>query len=399
MIERKNSRIFFISGGIFFLLAIMTGGEFFYYIFLLHGIIFLVIYLGYQLTKDSIDFYYVIPEKSILSGDPFKVIYRLTNESPLPLFNFQTKFYIKNQYSKIEVPMNVEYLTPFQSKRSTFTMDMDASGLFNKIEIQHIYSDFLSIFERKEVRREGISIFIYPKVHNLESLKFIKNYEDLSLHNSIYEDYSDLERIREYQPTDNIKKIHWKLSAKQNKYMVKEYEKTSEKEFLFIVDGFGEDYNKFKSYKSLEGIKELTVSLIKYCLDRNFGIKLIYETDGYNEIYCKDSSEYKNILKNIATFNPIGETPFEEFLGQVFIETQLKSFVTIITLNLNKALVDAIMLGKDKDSQIILIHIRETQEEQTIEKSKYQEILKASGIIYYPFDVSDGVEWFNGFNT
>ncbi|MDO5733773.1 MAG: DUF58 domain-containing protein [Eubacteriales bacterium] len=46
----------------------------------------------------------------------------------------------------------------------------------------------------------------------------------------------EIDRMRQMQPGDRIKSIHWKLSARVQDWMVKQYEKAEERQVLFLFD-------------------------------------------------------------------------------------------------------------------------------------------------------------------
>lgn len=60
------------------------------------------------------------------------------------------------------------------------------------------------------------------------------------LQNSSGEADAEAFRIREYQPGDRIRSVHWKLSAKENELMVKEYQPSISCPVLFFLDMSGE---------------------------------------------------------------------------------------------------------------------------------------------------------------
>lgn len=65
------------------------------------------------------------------------------------------------------------------------------------------------------------------------------------------ENTPDLKQIREYQPGDPLKQIHWKASAKKKKWMTKEYEQEQkEREIMFFSLLYEEEKPGFAWYDS-----------------------------------------------------------------------------------------------------------------------------------------------------
>lgn len=81
-------------------------------------------------------------------------------------------------------------------------------------------------------------------------------------------DASYIKEIREYQSGDRVRNIHWKLSAKKDQLMVKEYGQPSGQEVVFGLD--------------MERLEEkdivLIYSLLVACAEKGFGLLMMWKS-------------------------------------------------------------------------------------------------------------------------
>jgi len=92
-------------------------------------------------------------------------------------------------------------------------------------------------FEEKELE-DYKEVVVYPKLIDVSKLSFNTTsiQGDNIVKRWIYKDPLYIKGIREYNVEDRMKDIHWQSSLKMSKLMVKDYDYTSEKEIVFIVN-------------------------------------------------------------------------------------------------------------------------------------------------------------------
>lgn len=81
---------------------------------------------------------------------------------------------------------------------------------------------------------------------------------------NLYEDPFEFRGIREYQPTDPMHKINWKVSARTDQWMVNLYDSTSAQEVVVLLDVEDETIWKFDAIHE-EGIR-LAAALVSRLL-------------------------------------------------------------------------------------------------------------------------------------
>lgn len=104
--------------------------------------------------------------------------------------------------------------------------------------------DMLHILNAKcEVEVQN-NIVLYPTVNEYIQLDvnvYVPGNDDSEESNRKGSDFAEVSDIREYIPGDSLKDIHWKLSSKQDKLMVKEHVTMSSKQIAVLVELFNDD--------------------------------------------------------------------------------------------------------------------------------------------------------------
>lgn len=116
--------------------------------------------------------------------------------------------------------------------------------------------------------RDREEIMVLPPVYQIP-IDIGQNARDFTAEQERYlsegEEKNALElfQIREYQPGDKIRSIHWKLSAKEDELMVKEYQETVSCPVLLFLDMTEQKERKVKAWKKdLKGKEQLLTVLL-----------------------------------------------------------------------------------------------------------------------------------------
>lgn len=188
--------------------------------------------------------------------------------------------------------------------------------------------DLLGIcfFEKKDVCRGELPIL--PKMQT-ES-----EYEGQSLQSGMIEseestkrgnDFSDVQEIREYIPGDKLMSIHWKLSAKTDKLMVKDRVGMSDMQLVVVPELCG------SSKLGLAQVLSATYSVIYDMIKDKTTVKLMYwSVAGYE--YKEKRIDYERDL-NEAFVQMFYEKTYEDpglaAINMAGVHPEIKAFVYI----------------------------------------------------------------------
>lgn len=118
-------------------------------------------------------------------------------------------------------------------------------------------------YEGKDLE-DFVEIVVYPKLIDTKNFNFESTniQGDNIVKRWIFKDPLYIKGIREYNIEDRMKDIHWQSSLKLGKLMVRDYDFTSEKEIIFIINSqCGEPYWATIDGKIIDNAVNLGVSL------------------------------------------------------------------------------------------------------------------------------------------
>lgn len=182
----------------------------------------------------------VCPAYYATSGDCVTLSIRLQQDSIFPLPECQIQYQITSTFYPCDKQRLV--ICPSYAK-DTYSFDlpltMHRAGCY-QISLKSLSTfDYLHFFTFTRSLTERKDLVIYPK--KTVQFTFDKNsygegfdeYEETQAKGNISSNVTD---VREYIPGDRLQKIHWKLSAKIDKLMVKENEQTASHQFTLLTE-------------------------------------------------------------------------------------------------------------------------------------------------------------------
>ena len=153
-------------------------------------------------------------------------------------------------------------------------------------------------------------------------------------------DRNDVSEVRQYQPGDSMKSVHWKLSSKAVELQVKKYDMNSGKTVYLLCDmaahfdiegteELEEDINEF----AVDGVVELALSLAsKIILEGNVCVPVWYDERGEGGIRaypCATGEELEGVLRMLATA-PVCDGEYRVGkLSSVINETQAATLIYV----------------------------------------------------------------------
>lgn len=144
-------------------------------------------------------------------------------------------------------------------------------------EIRVAGGDPLGWYERRlTIRDPGDVLTVYPRITPLDGIPlpgtqpFGKQRDALRAH----EDPTRLAGVRDYQPGDGLRRIHWRASARQGTLQVKEFVPTVTAESIILLNLREDDYPLESWWDQCELAVETAASLVVHLagLETSFGL-------------------------------------------------------------------------------------------------------------------------------
>ena len=172
--------------------------------------------------------------------DEVKVSVRLHNSSFFPLPDCHIRYEITSPFYPCDKTWGATVPSYFHG---TFSLDLPIQfqrcGCYQVRSMHLTAYDYLHVFRFEKDLDTRLEIHVYPpeeEVQTFEAGAYGEGFDEFEETAAKGNTSSNVTDIREYIPGDRLQKIHWKLSAKINKWMVKENEHTASNQFTVLPE-------------------------------------------------------------------------------------------------------------------------------------------------------------------
>lgn len=265
-------------------------------------------------------------------------------------------------------------LPPFSKRNYEYDMPLYYRGLYD-IGVSSIeLSDLLGLFTFTIYPHEIKSILVRPRIVQIHSLgepeAKITEGSRSKEHNDTGND--EIVNIRDFAYGDSFRKIHWKVSSKLNKAMIKETKNEQDNDSIFVLNLFRHEVLDEDSLLREDGLIEELVSNINHHLNKNLTLKLCFfkgEPQTIRAISCYDFQNIYQILSEVK-FNQ--DYSFIQSLDYFIENERHGNLLFIYTVRLNADIVDKLLKLKNKGFDIQLYFVE--FEGIDFNESKWQDI-------------------------
>ena len=321
--------------------VLLVGGTMPYFLFYIFSLTFLIPLIHSLISLVSLKGSVIIPTQSLYSGEIANIEYKVKNNSIFPIAYLEIKNDISKQLTGINSPSVILSLGKKQSFSHKETILLKRRGYYQLGEIEVTIRDVFGFFTFKKKISSSTSLLVYPETINLSTFKISASHQlgELLVHNSFFEDKSRVTSIREYREGDSIKSIHWKLSAKKDFPIIKNYENRGDTHAIIFIDNEAKLFKDDVDRRIEDKAVDTALSIANYCLNQNIEINL--ETQNAAEhinIKGKQNSDIKPFLETLARFKGNGVLQFDSIIMPKVEMLRRSSTVVIITPNLDKSM-------------------------------------------------------------
>lgn len=378
----KLNRILYLSLLIItFTFVYYYGGKvpnmFFYTVLVLPIVSFTYMLIGYFMLKyeQSLD------NDLIFKGDKVTLTVNITNRSFFILPYISISF-LNDKGGVIQKhKINNISLQPFSKREISIDYIYKYRGDFklgvSTIEVQ----DFLGIFKVILKNKTPLYITVYPQIIDIDEFYLSSGYlsDNVSSIGGGKEDISTIEEINKYNYGDSLRKIHWKLTAKTNELMIREYEKVGSRSAILILDLQSDNFEVEKNAAIEDKLLETTIAILRYCIYNDAEVKLIYDSKGINAINYSNSLDFQKAYEALAKVEFNQKTSFKDIIESEVSYNIGKADIIIATFNINYILYEelnkAILLG----CNITLIYIYGNEKIENNKEEYKENLSKAYG--------------------
>ena len=278
-----------------FFFAYITGIRLAYSLLYALVLLFLVSYLWSRLAADNLVVDRTSPEGQYQVGDHFEEHFTIENRSwiPVPLIEL-TDFSNLPGYN----PGRVFSLKGRRTRRWTTRGQFKQRGLFTFGPIELRYGDPFGLFARTLRIAGSRSVVVYPVVRPVGALDALapSTAGNEQLRGRVLDIPPNATTIREYVPTDSVKRIHWASSARLGRLMSRSFETREGGDAWIVLDLQSSVHVGEAPESTLEYAMSLAASITDAGLRRGGAIGLVSNDSRLSMIEAARGDQQRNKL-------------------------------------------------------------------------------------------------------
>ncbi len=175
----------------------------------------------------------------VFPGEPITLTLRVSNNKPLPLTWLQ--FDDRLPVSPVEegrlaavmgdtagyyLLQNRFSISGYGQTERTFTLQIPRRGYYQVGPLSHRSGDLFTMFTVEREYKYVENLVVYPQIYPLTELGLPAKepFGEIRIHKSLFTDPIRTQAIRDYQPSDRFRDVHWKASARRGHLQTKVYD-------------------------------------------------------------------------------------------------------------------------------------------------------------------------------
>ena len=380
---------------ILFTFVILVGGTMPYFLFYIFLLTFILPLIHSLVTLKRLEGSVKIPSESLFTGDTIDIEYKVENRSFLNIPYMEIQSDITRQLAGKNISKVLLTLDKKKSFTNKESVILKRRGYYQLGELNVTIRDVFRFYSFKKKIISNTSLLVYPETINLSTFEITAGLQagELLIHNSAFQDKSRVSSLRDYREGDSIKSMHWKLSAKKDNPIVKDYESRVDTNAVIFMDNNNLLYKRDVDRRLEDKAADVALSIINYCLNNSIEVSLETQNEEkYIEIQGQQNSDLKPFLEALARFSGNGVLVIRSLL-MLRIDTIKKgSTVIIITPNLDKSMGTNTIELKDKSLNPLLIIVTDISNKTGYIDLTIKKRLNQEGIPVYILDHKTSVK-------
>ncbi|MEW5988749.1 MAG: DUF58 domain-containing protein, partial [Chloroflexota bacterium] len=224
----------------------------------------------------------------VFPGEPVQMTLTITNDKLLPLTWLQVKDELpiapdsQDALTRAISETAGRYLLQYtlvmagrQRLRRTVTLRFPARG-YQRLGPSRLQSgDVFTLFTTEEERPDTATLVVYPEVLPMEKLALPAKelFGDVTVRRSLFTDPIKTQGIRDYQPGDRFRDVHWKATARRGSLQTKVYDPSTGLTVAVFLNVATLPHHWLGHFPPLlERAVSVAASLASYAVEQKWGV-------------------------------------------------------------------------------------------------------------------------------
>lgn len=380
---------------ILFTFVILVGGTMPYFLFYIFLLTFILPLTHSLVTLNYLQGSVKIPSDSLFTGDTINIEYRVENRSAFNIPFMEIQSDITRQLAGKDISKVILALDKKKSFTNKESVILKRRGYYQLGELNITIRDVFRLYSFKKKIVSNTSLLVYPETINLSTFEITAGLQagELLIYNSSFQDKSRVSSLRDFREGDSVKLMHWKLSARKDSPIVKDYESRVDTNAVIFMDNYKFLFKIDVDRRLEDKAADIALSIINYCLNNSIEVSLETQNEeNFIEIQGQQNSDLKPFLEGLARFSGNGTLDIRSLLMLRIDSIKKGSTVIIITPNLDKSMGTNAIELKDKNLNPLLIIVTDTNNKTGYIDLTIKKRLNQEGIPVYILDHKTSVK-------
>ncbi len=329
------------------------------------------------------------PSAGIAAGDELTLSYELKNSSPL---GFPTiEFFEGGGFTRGEKRSVLLSMEPRATKRWEARVRFERRGKYRYGEAELVIRDIYGLSAVRKRLRSPLAITVYPRVVPLERLRpeGLRRLGELLVGDPFARDLSEVSSLRAYQDGDPLHYLHWRLSARGEEALVKQFARRGDVSIDLVLDSEAAHYAADTDGRLADLGAEAAISLADYLLARGARCRLFLSAGTRRlSVEGASSSALPSFMEALADYDPgDAEGSSSSALASSRARSDNRASIVLIGPTPSRAAALALLQLKLQGRRAAFVHLgRPTPSAHRVEAEGYLAALKAEGIAIIGLD-------------
>jgi uncharacterized protein (DUF58 family) len=329
--------------GLLLFFAYITGIRLAYSLFYALVLLFLVSWAWSRMIGENLRVVRTSPEGQFQVGDPFEERFEIENTSWVPVAVMElVDFSSLPGYD----PGRVFALKGRKSRRWTSHGEFKQRGLYTFGPIELRYGDPFGLFPRTLRVPGSRSIVVYPVLRSVAQLEALAPSVagDEQARGRLIDLPPNTTTIREYVPTDSVKRIHWASSARLGRLMSRSFETREGGDAWIVLDLDARVHAGIAPNSTLEYAISLAASIADSALRRGAAVGLVTNDRALGVIEAaRGDQQRKRLLEQFTLAQADGTVPLAALLQAQREHWRTRGGMIVITPSGDPAWIQALL--------------------------------------------------------
>ena len=328
----------------------------------------------------------ITPDR-ILEGSYGKLIETVKNQKNMPISNMNIKLSISSSFKFDDNDNSIESdnyyrddifsIPSFQKIERTLKFKATRRGCYFINDIYVISNNIFFERDHSKKLKSSCMVYVYPSILKNFEIPIRVNNSIINYANgkSLFTDPFAFKGIREYFPYDNIRNVNWRVSAKDNKLMVNQYD-------TFVSLDAQIVFNASLRNFALEEVGEYGIKIAATLLQKfhKLGVPISFESNGIDFESNKNISIPLKVTSN-------------------HLKAINESLAKIDFKKINENFCDTLSRYRKSSSSMLIIISSDIDNDIYNEFKKIKEIKKENVLFIVPMEKSNMEEKYSTFSN